>query len=167
MLFFVKLLIFLILPAIIACCAKAISGAATTYLSYNVISFSEYNNWISICFTCGSIIFAIQSFLIPFMHQSLYNTKTYITYLKAEYGNNWKKEQYRPLKNLSEFLFITTSAAFLSIIFMTIYIFIEHLGVLLISFFFGFSSFIGLVFALLAMKNNFNIMFTYNEDSNQ
>lgn len=167
MLFFIKLLIFLILPIVIACCTKVISSAATIYLSYNIISFSEYNDWISICFTSGSIIFAIQSFLVPFMRQSLYNTKTYITYLKAEYGNNWKKEQYRPLKNLSEFLFITTSAAFLSIIFMAIYIFIEHLWVLLISFYFGFSSFIGLIFALLAMKNNFNIMFTYNEDNSQ
>lgn len=167
MLFFIKLLIFLILPIVIACCTKVISSAATIYLSYNIISFSEYNDWISICFTSGSIIFAIQSFLVPFMRQSLYNTKTYITYLKAEYGNNWKKEQYRPLKNLSEFLFITTSAAFLSIIFLAIYIFIEHLWVLLISFYFGFSSFIGLIFALLAMKNNFNIMFTYNEDNSQ
>lgn len=162
---FVKVFIFIVFPVIVGLFANAINDISSTYLMYDFSKFNSYGEWISICFTSGSIVFAIQSFLIPFMRQSLYNTKAYIMYLKSEYSRNWKKEQYRPLKNLSEFLFVTTLSVFLFVIFVTVYIFIRHVELLLISFYFGFISFIGLVLVLFAMRKNFNIMFTYNEEN--
>lgn len=132
-------------------------------LSFNFVDFKSYNDWISICFTSGSLVFAIQSFLVPFMEQSLYSTKGYKNHLKAEYGECWQKKQYRPLRNLSEFLFITTAAAFISVIFMIIFIFVKKFLIISFAIYFGGISFIGLMCALFAMRNNFNIMFDYKK----
>lgn len=165
--YIMKVVIFVLFPVISGLCANSINSILSTYFTYNLSNFDSYSDWISICFTSGSIVFAIQSFLIPFMRQSLYNTKTYIMYLKSEYNSNWKKEQFRPLKNLSEFLFITISSVFLSVVFIICYVFVRHLALLVISFYFGLLSFVGLILALFAMRNNFNIMFTYNEDNNE
>lgn len=157
---FIKIFIFILFP-VIAC---LYTNDIKSFIDFS--KFDSYVEWLSICFTSGSIVFAIQSFLIPFMRQSLYNTKTYILYLKSEYKSTWKKEQYRPLKNLSEFLFTTTLSIFFSVIFIIMYICTNHLELLLISFYFGFISFIGLILALFSMRKNFKIMFTYNEENN-
>lgn len=160
---FVKILIWLIIPLFIICYNDTIERFCMDILGISFIKFDSYNDWISICFTSGSLVFAIQSFLVPFMEQSLYSTKVYKNHLKSEYGEHWEKQQYRPLKNLSEFLFLTTIAAFVSVIFMIIFIFIKKFWIISIAIYMGVVSFAGLMSALWATRSNFNIMFKYKK----
>ena len=74
-------------------------------------------SWISAYFAIASILFTMQSFLIPHMKEKLYDKEDYTNCLKSEYKDGWKKEQYRPLKNLLNFLSWTIMTCLLSIIF--------------------------------------------------
>lgn len=128
--------------------------------------FSDFSNpvdWISIFCTVGSFLFAIQSFLIPFMRQSLYNTKKYIRYVQATYPKTWQKEHLRPLRNLSEFLFITIWSSFISPVFMLGWTFFRCDVVLLLSFYFASISIFGLFISLHLTRKNFHCMFSHNE----
>ena len=158
---FIKFIIWLIIPLLIVCFNNELEVVSIHILGFNLVDFKSYNDWISICFTSGSLVFAIQSFLEPFMEQSLYSTKAYKNHLIAEYGEYWQEKQYRPLKNLSEFLFVTTTDAFISVIFMIMFIFVKKFLIISFAIYFGGVSFIGLMCALFAMRNNFNIMFNY------
>lgn len=160
---FIKIIIWLIMPFLIVYFNNGLEVVCIHILGFNLIDFKSYNDWISICFTSGSLVFAIQSFLVPFMEQSLYSTKAYRNHLMTEYGECWQKKQYRPLKNLSEFLFVTTTAAFISVIFMIIFIFVKKFLIISLAIYLGGVSFIGLMCALFAMRNNFNIMFNYKK----
>lgn len=131
---------------------------------FNFSNFTHQVDWISICFTVGSFLFAIQSFLIPFMKQSVYSSSKYVSHLRITYPNTWKKEQFRPLRNLCEFLYLATGSAFISVIFMFLWIFIGWNPLIITSFYFGILSLIGLLISLYLTKQNFEEMFKSNEN---
>ena len=67
-------------------------------------------DWISLLLTVGSILFTIHTFIIPYAKQYVYDSEKYISFLQAEFSGKWKVEQYRPLRNLAMFLFITITS---------------------------------------------------------
>lgn len=130
------------------------------------IDFANYkccDSWISNYLTIGSFMFAIQSFLIPFLKQSLYDSEKYKEYIDVEYGKNCANERYRPLRNLSNFLFVSTLLSFISALLMFVFIFVKKIEIIYLTFYCGIISFSSLIIALFLMQINFAIMFSQKE----
>ena len=114
-------------------------------------------DWITTCLTVGSILFMVQTFIVPYTKENVYDKQKYITYIKAFFPNDYEKEQYRPLKNLSNSLLLSILSSLLSavfIIFGLISCFFTYAAI-----FCGGISILGLFFSLYAMRETFNHMF--------
>ena len=118
----------------------------------------DIEKYISLYFTTVSILFTMQSFLIPHMKEKVYDKDIYIAQLKEHYHNNWEKEQYRPLKNLLDFFCITITFCVLSMIFMLLFMLTNNQFVLITSIYYSIVSFVGLLSSFWITKNNLTAM---------
>lgn len=156
-------LVFFIIPLILFVFTDNINLFFQNLFNIDFKNYKCCNSWISNYLTIGSFMFAVQSFLIPFLKQSLYDSKKYKEYIEVEYGKNSDNERYRPLRNLSNFLFISTLLSFISALLMFIFIFAKKLVIIYLTFYCGMISFSSLIIALFLMQSNFVIMFSQKE----
>ena len=159
----VFILIFFAFPLMICFFTNQIFLFEKYVLEINFTNYSYCYNWISDYLTIGSFMFAVQSFLIPFLKQSVYDSRKYIEYINKEYGEN-SNERYRPLCNLSSFLFLSTLLAFTSALLMFVFVFVKNLTIINLAFYCGTISFASLIISLFLMQSNFAIMFSYNKN---
>lgn len=161
---FVFFLMFFLIPIFLAIFSNEVYSFFYGKLNIK-FKITYYDSWISNCLTIGSFVFAVQSFLIPFLKQSLYDSEKYKEYIVEKYGENSTSERYRPLRNLSDFLFTSTLLSFFSALFMFVFIITKTPAIIIISIYCGIVSFLGLICVLFLMKSNFSIMFSQNKEN--
>lgn len=153
------IMVFFLLPFLLCFFTNPIYHFLKDTLKVDFENFRYWDSWISDYLTIGSFMFAVQSFLIPFLKKSLYDSKEYKDYIKDEYPEHYDDEQYRPLCNLSNFLFISTLLSFISALFMFVFVFVRAPFIINLTIYCGVLSFASLIISLFLMQQNFTIMF--------